>query len=90
MDEVDILYDMLMPNVSTADTEETVCTISPPLVSSTPKRKPTWTDLEQSVLLEEVTKKEKSLFGKFKGCGRGKKERETAWEDVAKAVSQYV
>eukprot|EP00105_Crassostrea_gigas_P003557 XP_011416451.1 PREDICTED: uncharacterized protein LOC105320277 [Crassostrea gigas] len=86
MDEVDILYDILMPNVSTA--EETVCTISPPLVSSTPKRKPTWTDLEQSVLLEEVTKREKSLFGKFKGCGRGKKERETAWEDVAKAVSQ--
>lgn len=73
MDEVDILYDILMPNVSTADTEETVCTISPPLVSSTPKRKPTWTDLEQSVLLEEVTKREKSLFGKFKGCGRGKK-----------------
>lgn len=65
-----------IPNGSTENTEEidySVYSITQPLVSSYPKRRSTWTDLEQSVLLEEVTKKEKLLFGTFKGCGRGKK-----------------
>lgn len=36
-------------------------------------------DFEQSVFLEEVIKKEKLLFGMFKGCGRGKKNRRQYW-----------
>ena len=39
------------------------------------KRKPTWSDLEQEVLLKEVNLQEKRSFGKFKSSGRGNKER---------------
>lgn len=90
MDEVDILYDIFMLNVSIVDIEEIVCMILLLFVFSILKRKLIWIDFEQSVFLEEVIKKEKFLFGKFKGCGRGKKEWEIVWEDVVKVVFQYV
>lgn len=39
-------------------------------------RKSAWSDLEQNILLKEVKLREKRFFGKFKGSGREKKERE--------------
>ena len=37
------------------------------------KRKPAWSDLYHEILLKEVKLREKRLFWKFKGSGRGKK-----------------
>ncbi|XP_062598670.1 uncharacterized protein LOC134260103 [Saccostrea cucullata] len=94
-----VIYDIILPQSSLI--EETPLSLDvnkiqfedcelTPLASSTPnpKRKPTWSELEQNILLEEVTKNEKTLFGKFKGPGRGKREREEAWENVARAVNE--
>ncbi|XP_061186983.1 uncharacterized protein LOC133195127 [Saccostrea echinata] len=86
MEEMDVLYDIIVENPSKIN--ETIFeAVETPLAASTPKRKPSWSDLEQSVLIEFVSKNEQKLFGKFKGPGRGKVEREAAWEDVARAVN---
>ncbi|XP_061174871.1 uncharacterized protein LOC133184014 [Saccostrea echinata] len=87
MEEMDVLYDIIVENPSKIN--ETIFeAVETPLAASTPKRKPSWSDLEQSVLIEFVSKNEQKLFGKFKGPGRGKVERETSWEDVARAVNE--
>ncbi|XP_061167537.1 uncharacterized protein LOC133176430 [Saccostrea echinata] len=88
MEEMDVLYDIIVENPSKIN--ETIFeAVETPLAASTPKRKPSWSDLEQSVLIEFVSKNEQKLFGKFKGPGRGKVEREAAWEDVARAVNEF-
>ncbi|XP_062608771.1 uncharacterized protein LOC134270544 [Saccostrea cucullata] len=87
MEGMDVLYDIIIENPSKIS--ETIFEpIETPLASSTPKRKPAWSDLEQGVLIDCVAKNEQKLFGKFKGPGRGKAEREAAWEDVARAVNE--
>lgn len=52
------------------------------------KRKPAWSDLEQEILLKEVTLREKRLFGKFKGSGRDKKGRGEELEEVVRAINE--
>lgn len=93
MAEVDILYNLLDIN-DPVSTEVSLISepfiTAAPLETSTPKRKPAWSNLEQNVLIEAVSKYEQKLFGKFKGSGRGKPEREAAWEEVARTVNEYV
>jgi hypothetical protein len=87
-----VLYDIILPPVDAQTSEfETLVEFDLPEASSTPisKRKPAWSDVEQGVLIEEVGKRNSVLFGKFKGPGRGKKEREAAWDCVATAVNGY-
>ena len=53
------------------------------------KRKTAFSDLGQELLLNEVNLREKRMFGKCKGSGRGKKEREEEMEEVARALNKY-
>lgn len=88
-----ILYKLILPQASIPDEV-------PHMVYETPiiegehktdnvKRKPAWSDLDQEILLKEVKLREKRLFWKFKGSGRGKKEGREEWEEVARAINEY-
>lgn len=68
----------------TEETDYSVRSITPPLVSSTPKMN------SNSVLLDEVTKRGNRYLEISRDSIECKEEREAAWEDVAKAVSQKV
>lgn len=68
----------------TEETDYSVYSITPPLVSSTPKM------ISNSVLLDEVTKRGNRYLEISRDSIECKEEREAAWEDVAKAVSQKV
>ncbi|XP_069129133.1 uncharacterized protein [Argopecten irradians] len=46
-----------------------------------------WTEVEKSVLVEEVLKRESLLFGKFSGSGITSKDKEAGWAQVMQTVN---